>query len=52
MKGFHKINGANWLTDSSGGYVVETKNAVIYVGGKLPENWDLVKELLLGKDNK
>lgn len=46
MKGFHRINGANWLKD--GRNVTYANNSVAFCSpGNMPSHWGLVREVLL-----
>lgn len=48
MKGFRKINGANWLKD--GRDVIYASNDVIFCEpGNMPPHRALVREVLLGQ---
>lgn len=48
MKGFHRINGANWLKD--GRNLIYANNDVVFCEpGNLPPHWGLVREVLLGQ---
>ena len=51
MRGFHRVNGINWLNDS-GTVTVETLGTnnimrTITVPGELPAHWEKVKKILL-----
>lgn len=46
MRGFHRINGANWLKD--GRDVIYANNSVAFCSpGNMPLHWTLVREVLL-----
>ncbi len=46
MKGFHKINGANWLKDGRN-LIYANNEAVFCEPGNMPLHWGLVREVLL-----
>ena len=51
MRGFHRVNGINWLNDS-GPVTVKTFGTnnimrTITVPGELPAHWEKVKKILL-----
>ena len=48
MKGFRRINGANWLKD--GREVIRANNDVLLcVPGNMPPHWAIVREVLLNQ---
>ena len=48
MKGFHRINGANWLKD--GRNVTYANNSVAFCSpGNMPSQWGLERVVLLGR---
>lgn len=47
MKGFRRINGINWLTDSETQRIADTSVTGHVIPGKLPNHWELVREIIL-----
>lgn len=48
MKGFRKINGANWLNEAHYRYeVVPDSDPKVTAIGKLPLHWNKVRNILL-----
>lgn len=52
MKGFHRINGINWLTDSSSQRIQDTSIKGHIILGKLPNHWERVREIILLNDKR
>jgi hypothetical protein len=48
MRGFRKVNGANWLNEVHYHYMVDSHgNPVITPLGKLPLHWNKVRNILI-----
>lgn len=47
MKGFHRINGINWLTDGAPQRISDTSITGHVIPGKLPNHWEKVREIIL-----